>query len=106
MKTNESQNNQINFLTEPMEVKFQNFNKENPRVYELYKRFAFSLIEKGHERLGSKMIMERIRWETKISTTDHEYKINNNYTAYYARMFVKEFPYLIDKFRFRKLITY
>ena len=99
-------NKQINFLSEPMEVKFLNFHNENKEVYELYKKYALELIESGRNKIGSKMIVERIRWETIIRTKGDIYKINNNYTCYYARLFIREFPRYADRFNFRQLRTY
>ena len=49
--------------------RFIKFNRDNPHVFDLYEKFAFELINKGYKRLGSKMIIERIRWETMIKTT-------------------------------------
>jgi hypothetical protein len=95
-----------NFLKEPKEVKFQKFHDLNPKVYELYKKFALQLINAGRKRIGSKMIIERIRWETSINTKGEEYKINNDYTCFYSRMFTIEFPQHKDKFQFRELRSY
>jgi hypothetical protein len=97
---------QAQIFNEPTEVKFNNFNNENPRVYELYKKYALALIQRGHKRIGSKMIIERIRYETKLLTTDKDYKINNNYTAHYARLFTRDFPQHVDKFCFKNLTAY
>lgn len=97
---------QIELMTEPMEVKFQNFDLENPQVYKLFKRFALDFIKRGHKRLGSKMIIERIRYETMIRTTGDKYKINNNYTCHYARKFERENPLFIGYFRTKLLTTY
>ena len=38
------------------------------------------------------MIINRVRWETNIMTTDKDYKINNNYKPFYSRMFMSEHP--------------
>jgi len=71
---------------------FKNFHKKNPEVYELFKRFAFEAINKGHVRLSSEMLINRIRWETSVVTTDKDYKINNDYKPFYSRMFMAEYP--------------
>lgn len=82
---------------------FLHFHTKYPTVYILFEKFALQLIAAGHEKLGSKMIMERIRWE--ISTggaKDNDgFKINNNYTAYYSREFIKNHPQYKDYFEFR-----
>lgn len=77
------------------------YDSENPQVWEYFKRFAFELIRKGRTHLGSKMIFERIRWETQVSGNDG-FKINNNYTAYYSRKFELQFPEYKGYFELRE----
>tara|TARA_S200002703_G_C3770242_1_gene237139 strand:+ start:254 stop:544 length:291 start_codon:yes stop_codon:yes gene_type:complete len=72
--------------------RFNNFNRDNPEVYELFKRFTFQAINKGHTRLSAWMIANRIRWETQIETVNDDYKIGNDYIALYSRKFMKDYP--------------
>ena len=73
--------------------KFNQYHKDNPQVYELFKRFTFMAIKRGHNRLSAWMIANRIRWETSIETFSvDEYKISNDYIALYARMFMQDHP--------------
>ena len=73
--------------------KFNQYHKDNPQVYELFKCFTFMAIRRGHNRLSAWMIANRIRWETSIETfTVDEYKISNDYIALYARMFMRDHP--------------
>ena len=50
-----------------IEDRFNDFNRKNPKVYELFKKFALEAIRNGHNKLGSKMIVERIRWYTNMT---------------------------------------
>lgn len=86
-------------------VDFLDFHTKNPQVYLLFERFALQLINAGKDKLGSKMIMERIRWEiTTGGAKDKDgFKINNNYTAYYSREFIKKHPQYRDYFEFRTI---
>lgn len=68
---------------------FLRYHKENPEVYKLFARFTYQVIDKGRKRFGAKMIMERIRWYTNIETKGEVYKVSNNYTAFYSRLFEK-----------------
>jgi len=70
---------------------FAQYHAKNPQIYEEFKRFTFELISAGHRRLGSKQIIERIRWESMI-TTDGIYKVNNNYTVDYVYLFEHDYP--------------
>jgi hypothetical protein len=72
--------------------KFLEFDEANPQVWIAFKRFTFQAINTGRKRFGAKMVVERIRWDTLLTTTDERYKISNDYTAFYARKFVSEFP--------------
>lgn len=73
--------------------RFLRFHLKYPQVYRLFERFANQLLEKGHKTLGSKMIIERIRWEVATESMDDDgFKINNNYTCYYSRLFMDKNP--------------
>ena len=56
------------------------------------KRFAFQALAAGHKRLGIATIWERIRWYSAIETTGKPFKLSNNHRAYYARMFMADYP--------------
>ena len=64
------------------------WHKQNPHVYELFKRFTFQAIRRGHKRCSAWLIINRIRWETTIETSIVATKISNDFIAYYARLFM------------------
>jgi len=72
----------------------------NPDVYRLFIRFALEMSTKGR-RFGVKLLAERVRWEVTF-TYGLDYKVNNNYTAYIARMLVADHPSLTPFIQFRK----
>jgi len=80
---------------------FKKFHQDNPQVYRLFKKFTYTAIGKGHNRLSSEMIINRIRWETEVETSDPCYKINNDYKPFYARMFMAENPQYQNFFNVR-----
>ncbi len=83
---------------------FLRFHIKYPQVYRLFEKFAMQLISKGHKTLGSKMIIERIRWEVATESMDEDgFKINNNYTCYYSRLFMKNNPQYADYFETREI---
>ena len=76
-----------------LEKSFKRFDRANPRVWGLFKRFTFDAIKSGRKRFSTALITERIRWETDVVTSGEDHvKINNNHKAFYARKFMKEFP--------------
>lgn len=88
-----------------IEARFLAFHAANPQVYEEFKRFAFQAIAHGASSLSSKFILERVRWESMITTHGGGFKINNDFTSRYARLFAKDFPAHADKFEFREVVT-
>lgn len=89
-----------------IEARFNNFHAANPHVYELFKRFAFEAIKLGARRISAKFILERVRWESMIKTRGaHGFKLNNDFTSRYARLFIAEYPTHSDIFETRSLFT-
>lgn len=96
--------NQINLFSDTKRDKFNEFHRDNPGVYSLFKKFAFQLINAGCNRLGAKQIIERIRFQTYIKIQgDPDFKINNNHTCFYSREFCNDFPEHQDKFSFKTI---
>ncbi len=82
---------------------FDEFHAENPEVYYYFRRFAFEAIDNGKEKFSAYAIVHRIRWEIEFETNDPSYKINNNHIAFYARLFIQQFPEHADFFELRAL---
>mgnify|MGYP003642044345 FL=1 len=82
---------------------FNEFNKENPHVYDAFEEQAIKAINKGRKKISSKLIINWIRWNEYLNSTDKNFKINDAYQSYYARHFVELNPHHLDAFNFRKL---
>lgn len=87
---------------ERLKRKFWTYHRTNPHVYRQFCAYTWELIRAGRTRLGSQMIIERMRWESAV-TGDDGFKINNNYAAYYARLFEAQYPQFKGYFTTRKL---
>lgn len=83
--------------------KWWQWHKENPHVYDLFKRFTMQAINRGHRNLSAWLIVNRIRWETSIETKGDDFKISNDFIAYYARLFMHDFPEYKGFFRTKTL---
>lgn len=81
---------------------FQQYDQENPHIWELYKAYAFKIIQSGRKHIGSKCIFELIRMEENFASTGN-YKICNNFTPYYARKFVLNYPQFGSYFTLKPL---
>ena len=79
-------------MAEEIKQRWWRWHQDNPEVYDLFKQFTQDVIERGHESYSSKAIFERIRWHTDVETDGETSKMSNNYTPYYARLFMYEFP--------------
>jgi hypothetical protein len=84
-------------------TKFERYHRNNPHVYDLFKRYAFAIIQRGIRRTSVWLIMNRIRWEMTVETYGDEFKICNDYFALYARMFVVENPDYRDLFQLKTM---
>jgi hypothetical protein len=72
--------------------RFQDFHRANPQVWDLFDRFAWELARAGSSRLSAKLIFERIRWETTLATRGEPWRVNNSYSAFYARLWMARYP--------------
>jgi hypothetical protein len=87
-----------------LEEAFWIFHQENPRVYEMLVKFAREWRRRRgpDAKLGIKELFERVRWEVSLVTSDESFKLNNNHTAFYARLIMRENEDLKDIFRLRQ----
>ena len=88
---------------ESLKEKWWVWHKENPHVYELFERFTMDAIRRGHKRLSAWLIVNRIRWETMVETTGEDFKISNDFIAYYARLFMALHPEYDGFFKTKQL---
>jgi hypothetical protein len=79
------------------------YHVEHPEVYELFKRFAFEVIDAGYDNYSARGIFHRMRWHTEIEMSGERFKINSTHSPYYARKFHQDFPIYRGFFRTRVL---
>lgn len=78
--------------------------RETPSVRQAYQHFEhFTLWAITKEKsFGAKAIMERVRWETEIER-DEEFKVNNDWTSIFVRIFDLRYPDFSDYFEKRSV---
>lgn len=82
---------------------YEAYDREHPDIWREFENVALSLIASGVEHYGAKAIMEVVRFHRTIDSTATEpFKINNNFTAYYARKFMRKYPMYDGFFETRK----
>lgn len=85
-----------------MAMTFDRFHAENPVVYKVLVHLAREwVLRTGRRKLGIASLFERARWEIALMTSDPDYKLNNNWRAYYARLIMYREPDLDELFTLR-----
>ena len=87
-----------------LEERFLEFHAKHPEVYSALSRFAHQWRDrKGPDaRLGIKMVIERVRWELALGARDETPRLNNNHSAFYARLLMAQEPALEGMFMLKK----
>ena len=80
------------------------WHKINPQEWLLFERFAHEALSHGHRKISHWLIINRIRWETAIVTTGGDFKISNDYIAFYARLWKAKYPQHKDLFNTKRMI--
>ena len=89
-----------------MREQVQRFHENNPDVWRLFCGFTFDRINLGFKNYSANAIFERIRWEKDVGGDGAvQFKLNNNYRAFYARRFMKAYPEHDGFFRTREQIS-
>jgi hypothetical protein len=84
--------------------RFEAFHIANPHVYDVLWLMALELKASGMQRWGMKGLFEVLRWKSALRTVGGAYKLNNNFTALYARMLMEREPRLVGFFEVRERI--
>lgn len=82
---------------------FLRFHAENPHVYDELVRLARQAHDRGARKIGIGMLFEVLRWGHLLRTSGDDFKLNNNYRSYYARLILHRHPELDGIFELRRL---
>ncbi len=82
--------------------RFCSYHEANPQVYVEFRRITFETMAKGFKNYSANGIFELIRWHTGVTANGDCFKVNNDYRAFYARLFEQDFPQHKGFFRTRK----
>jgi len=84
------------------------FHAKKPEVYTLLVALARNIRRRWPNRkVGIELLINRVRWDFSFdySNSGEDFKINQNFAAYYARLIIKQEPDLQDMFELRQLGT-
>lgn len=82
-------------MSKCLKQRWWDFHKANPKVNELFEAYSFEVIRAGHNKCSHWLIINRIRWQHMIDTSrpnNEQFKISNDYIAFYARLFMANHP--------------
>lgn len=80
------------------------YHRANPHIYALFDQLTKKALDAGRTHYSSRAIIEVIRWNYNIVTkSNDDFKINDHYTAYYARYFMHLNPMHEGFFHLREL---
>ena len=76
-----------------MGARFAAIDAANPKMWALFERFTFSMIRRGFDHYSARAVLHRVRWETATPLDDgSQFKVNNNWSPFYARKFHRVHP--------------
>ena len=83
---------------------FEAYHAQNPDIWAQVVKYTKELIEIAGRTYGSAdMVLHHVRFMTLLRERgDRAYKINNNWSAFYARLWDKEYPEYAGFFRQRR----
>lgn len=87
---------------ESIRDRFHRFHNRNPHVYDTIISIAVQMKKANVHKFGMKGIFEYLRWQYSMQTQGESYKLNNIYTALYARLVMDHEPELRGFFETRK----
>jgi hypothetical protein len=61
-------------------------------------------VNKRRKKISHWLIINRIRWEVYVLTTGEDFKISNNFIAFYARHWRKTYPRYKELFNIKRMI--
>lgn len=82
--------------------RFAEFHAMNPHVADTLETLAARWLA-NHDHVGMKALYEVARWESGIRTVGDVWRLNNDWTAHYARLLIERRPEWADAFRLREL---
>jgi len=76
-----------------IEVRFWAIHLVNPRIYKRIDDQCWSMLAQGRIRYGVDAFFNTIRWDSGLSMNgEDEFKMNDHYRPYYARLWLQNNP--------------
>ncbi len=86
-------------------AKWREFHDAHPEVYIRFERMALEM-SRRRDHYSARTIIHALRFHTDLDgRPEDEFKINNNWSPYYTRLFEEQNPALVGFFEKRKAIA-
>ena len=85
--------------------KFKKYHTDYPEIYEQFKKFVIEISNSGRIKYSAWTIINIIRWNYDLQN-EEPFKINNDFIALYARLFVYHYPEYDGFFEFRTMKSF
>lgn len=82
---------------------FEAYDREHPEVYTELVHLCNQLKSRGITKYGFSTLVHQLRWHFHVERGNAEFKLNQNYSPYYARKLANEYEQFRDLFEFRRL---
>ena len=90
----------------PKRLRYDDFIAGRSDVWDWFCEFAFQAHDIGKERFSARTIVHRIRWEVMLQGRDDQgFKINNDWSPFLARDFMRLYPECDGLFELREQTT-
>ncbi len=84
---------------------FHGWLETNFHIFAYFEKEALKFAEMGYSKIGAKMLIEQIRYRTKLKELgDGNWKINNSVAPDLSRLFVTLHPQHANLFSFREMV--
>lgn len=87
----------------PTALEFEIYHRDNSGVYDELVKLAFEVKRSGRKKTSMTLLVNRLRWyfDIEIFRGEQDFKINDHFSPYYARLLMAEYPGLDGLFNTR-----
>ncbi len=85
------------------ELAAQDFHDSNPHICDILVKETLRLRYAGVTHISMDKLFGTVRWSEHITTVDDKFKMNNNYSSFYARLVMEKEPLIEGMFAIRTL---
>lgn len=90
---------------ESIEARFKEFHRRNPHVYDILKSLSLQVRRNGRSKYAIASLVEVLRWSYSVQTKGADFKLSNDFRAFYARKLMRENPELAEFFALRPSVA-